>query len=282
MARLDGWPLNDRTRRIGRLVPQVFGEDFPVVIEVVAASCPGGAGPNEDFHLVGDGWAVVLDGITRYPDDGCAHDVPWYVRRLGEGIAARIGGADLRWALARAIEAVNSLHADSCDLASAVTPGATVAVVRRVGDRVEWLVLGDCAIAVRDRDGGLVVESDGRLAALPGVAAVDVAGVRRWPVEYVAQVRNRAGGYWVAASDPGAAEEAFTGSWPVGRIGEVLLCTDGLTRLVERYGYEWPELFEAEVGDLIGLVRELEAADPRFGPLSKRHDDATGVLLRRL
>jgi hypothetical protein len=260
--------------------PAGFSEDSPVVIEVVAASCPGGAAPNEDFHLVGDGWALVLDGITRYPDDGCVHDVPWYVRLLGEAMAARIGAADLRWALARAIEAVNSLHADSCDLASSVTPGATVAVVRRVEDRIEWLVLGDCAIAARDRDGGVVVESDGRLAALPGVAAVDVAGVRRWPVEYVAEVRNREGGYWVAASDPGAAEEALTGSWPVERIGEVLLCTDGLTRLVERYGYEWPALFEADVDGLIDLVRELEAADLRFGPLSKRHDDATGVLLR--
>jgi hypothetical protein len=246
----------------------------------VAASRPGGAAPNEDFHLVGDGWALVLDGITRYPDDGCVHDVPRFVRMLGEAIAARIGEADLQWALARSIESVNSLHAGSCDLANSVSPGATVAVVRRVADRVDWLVLGDCAIAARDRDGGLVVESDGRLAGLPGVAAVDVAGVRRWPVEYVAQVRNREGGYWVAASDPEAAEEAFTGSWPSGRIGEVLLCTDGLTRLVERYGYEWPALFESGVEDLIDLVRELEAADTRFRPRAKRHDDATGVLLR--
>lgn len=251
------------------------------MIEVVAASRPGGAAPNEDFHLVGDGWALVLDGITRYPDDGCVHDVPWYVRRLGAAIAARIGEADLRRVLARSIAAVRSLHADTCDLANPVSPGATAAIVRQVGDRVEWLVLGDCAIAVRARDGGLLVESDGRLAGLTGTpASVDVGGVWRWPVEYVAQVRNREGGFWVAAADPGAADEAYTGSWPCSGIGEVLLCTDGLTRLVERYGFEWPALFESGVEELIDRVRELEAGDTRFRPKAKRHDDATGVRLR--
>ncbi|GAA2123875.1 protein phosphatase 2C domain-containing protein [Glycomyces algeriensis] len=251
------------------------------MIEVMAASRPGGAAANEDFHLVGDGWALVLDGITRYPDDGCVHDVPWYVRLLGTAIAARIGEADLRTALAQAIDAVNSLHAGGCDLANPVSPGATVAIVRRVGDRVEWLVLGDCAIAMRDRDGGVAVESDGRLAGLAGTpAAVDVAGVWRWPVEYVASVRNREGGFWVASADPGAADRAFTGSWPRERVGEVLLCTDGLTRLVERYGREWPSLFESGVEGLIDLVRELETDDTRFLPQSKRHDDATAVRLR--
>lgn len=246
----------------------------------MAASRPGGAGPNEDFHLVGDGWALVLDGITRYPGDGCVHDVPWYVRLLGTAIAVRIGGAGLREALAESIEAVNSLHGHECDLGNPVTPGATVAVVRRVEERIEWLVLGDCAIAVRDRDGGVRVETDGRLAGLAGVPAVDVAGVWRWPVDYVASVRNREGGFWVAAADPGAAERAFTGSWPVEEVGEVLLCTDGLTRLVERYGYEWPALFESGVEDLIGQVRELETDDTRFRVNSKRHDDATAVRLR--
>ncbi|MFG3339922.1 protein phosphatase 2C domain-containing protein [Glycomyces sp. NPDC048151] len=250
------------------------------MIEVMAASRPGGAAPNEDFHLVGDDWALVLDGITRYPDDGCVHDVPWYVRLLGAAIAVRIGEAELKAVLAEAIEAVNSLHAHSCDLRNPVTPGATAAVVRRVGDEVEWLVLGDCAVVVRDRDGGVEAVSDGRLAGLAGVPAVDVAGVRRWPVEYVAGVRNREGGYWVAAADPEAAGRALTGSRPIGEVGDVLLCTDGLTRLVERYGYEWPELFASGVEDLIGLVRELETDDTRFREHAKRHDDATAVRLR--
>jgi hypothetical protein len=91
------------------------------------------------------------------------------------------------------MESVNSLHAGSCYLANSVSPGATVAVVQRFKDRVNWSS----------------ATAPSRCGTVP---AVDVAGMRRWPVEYVAQVRNREGGYWFAASDPEAAGEAYTGS----------------------------------------------------------------------
>jgi hypothetical protein len=63
----------------------------------------------------------------------------------------------------------------------------------------------------------------------------------------------------------------------------MLLCTDGLTRLTERYGHAWPDLFDRVATDgvdgLIRLVREHgDRASVRAG--TKRHDDATGVHLR--
>jgi hypothetical protein len=252
------------------------------MIEAGAESRPGSSAPNEDLHLVADTWALVLDGITRYPDDGCVHDVPWYVRSLAESIADRIAGPlALADVLAAAIAAVNERHAASCDLANPVSPGATVGLVRW-GDRLEWLVLGDCAIAWRDRDGKGRIETDDRLASLPGVPAVDLAGVRRWPVDYVARVRNRDDGFWVASTDPGAAAMARTGTEDLAPVADLLLCTDGLTRLVDRYGRTWPDVlglvFDRGVGAALDLVREDGDRDPRPG--AKRHDDATAVHLR--
>jgi hypothetical protein len=268
-------------------------------MQIAAASSPGGSAPNEDFYLVSDRWALVLDGITRYPDDGCVHDVPWYVARLGAAVAARVGDdrVGLAAVLAEAIAAVNDLHADTCDLRNSVTPGATIAIVRRESERLAWLVLGDSAVAWRDREGRAEHRSDDRLANLTGAPpAESVAGVRRWPVRFVATVRNREGGFWVAAADPEAASRAFTGSIPRGEVSELLLCTDGLTRLIDRYGYSWSELFEraavgggvgagigvgaAGISGLIDLVREHGERDTRFHPEAKRHDDATGVLMR--
>ncbi|GAA1688603.1 protein phosphatase 2C domain-containing protein [Glycomyces endophyticus] len=247
-----------------------------------ARTRPGSAAPNEDLHLVGDHWALVLDGITRYPDDGCVHDVPWYAAALGAAAADRIGGPHgLAAVLADAIAAVNARHCATCDLANPVSPGATVAMVRWRAD-LEWLVLGDCAIVRRDRDGGVGVETDGRLAALPGVPAVDVAGVRRWPVEHVARVRNREGGFWVASTDPAAAAMARTGALPLADTADLLLCTDGLTRLVDRYGHSWTELaalaFDRGIDAALNLVRGHGDRDER--PRAKRHDDATAVHLR--
>ncbi|RRR98262.1 protein phosphatase 2C domain-containing protein [Glycomyces terrestris] len=251
--------------------------------EARAQSRPGSAAPNEDAYRTGGDWALVLDGITRYPDDGCVHDVPWYTAALAESIADGITGPDaLADVLAAAIAAVNARHESTCDLGNPVSPGATAALVRRRGDRLEWLVLGDCAVAWRGPDGACRVETDGRLAALPGVPAVELAGIRRWPVPYVASVRNREGGFWVASTDPEAAARARTGAVPLAGVADLLLCTDGLTRLVDRYGHTWPQLlaavFDRGVGAALDLVRAHGDRDPRPG--SKRHDDATAVHLR--
>ncbi|MQM28251.1 protein phosphatase 2C domain-containing protein [Glycomyces albidus] len=253
------------------------------MIEARAESRPGSSAPNEDLHRVADTWALVLDGITRYPGDGCVHDVPWYTAALAESIADLIGQPlELAEVLAGAIAAVNARHARTCDLDNPVSPGATAALVRWSGGDLEWLVLGDCSIAWRDRDGKCRIETDDRLARLPGAPAVDLAGVRRWPVAYVAGLRNRDGGYWVASTDPAAAAMARTGTVPVADVADLLLCTDGLTRLVDRYGRPWPDVlalvFDHGVGAAIDLVRGHGDRDP--SPGAKRHDDATAVHLR--
>jgi hypothetical protein len=255
--------------------------------QAAAASAPGGSNPNEDRYRTADTWALVLDGITRYPDDGCRHDVPWYVERLEAMLAARIEdpAADLKGVLRSAIAAVGDAHRGTCDLANPVTPGATVAMARLRGGRLEWLVLGDSAVAWRTLDGQVEAVSDDRLAGLVGTpAAEDVAGIRRFPVRYVAEVRNRPGGFWVAAADPGAADAALTGAVDAAALREAVLCTDGLTRLTERYGLSWEHLLDTAGGEgvpaLIALVREHERADPIAMAAAKPHDDATGVHLR--
>ncbi|SDD16426.1 protein phosphatase 2C domain-containing protein [Glycomyces harbinensis] len=258
-----------------------------MTIRISAGSAPGGAGPNEDLFLAGDAWALVLDGITRYPDDGCVHDVPWYVERLGAAIGARIEdrALDLRSVLKGAIRAVSDEHRGGCDLANPVSPGATAALVRFVKARMEWLVLGDSAVAWRDADGAVEAVSDERLARLTGTPAVeDVAGIRRYPIGYIAAVRNRAGGFWVASTDPDAADEALAGAVDAAALREVMLCTDGLTRLTERYGFAWGRLMDVAADEgvraLVDMVREHERRDPVAMAASKPHDDATGVLVR--
>lgn len=256
-------------------------------VQVSAATLAGGPAPNEDYHLVSQSWAVVLDGVTRYPDDGCVHDVPWYAASLGGALAGRLPDADrsLRSCLAGAIGAVADAHRATCDLANPVSPAATVALVRFAEGRLEWLVLGDCAVVWRAPERGPHVETDGRVAQLADPpAAVDVGGIKRYPVDYIARVRNRPGGFWVASAEPGAAEQARAGVVRTDGLEAVGLFTDGLTRLVEWYGRTWQEVLDTAavhgVARLLALVREVENSDPGAHARAKRHDDATGVLLR--
>lgn len=63
-----------------------------------------------------------------------------------------------------------------------------------------------------------------------------------------------------------------------GRPNEDLVCTDEVSRLVEHFGWTWPEVLElagrAPLRDLLRAVRAAEAPGPPPGS-TKRHDDAT-------
>jgi len=56
--------------------------------------------------------------------------------------------------------------------------------------------------------------------------------------------RNRAGGYWTAEADPGAAVQGLRRSWPAHALTGAVLAADGVSRDVDlhgtRPGERWP------------------------------------------
>lgn len=254
--------------------------------QVSSASWAGGKNANEDFFLAANNWAIVLDGVTRYPDDGCIHSVPWYVASLGNAVARQLvkPNQNLRLALVNAIESVVASHSATCDMQNPVSPAATVALVRHNGELIEWLVLGDCTVVWRDNHGDVNVRSDSRLAKLEDPpAATMVGGIRRYGVDYITKVRNQPDGFWVASTDGASALHAYAGEVPADSTGMVGLFTDGLTRLVHRYGYSWTDFValaqDEGVPSLLNQVRDKEKADTVLADRAKRHDDATGLIV---
>jgi hypothetical protein len=243
----------------------------PVQLGYVSVAAPGGRA-NEDFVLAGEDFVVVLDGATRSaPRTGCRHDVAWVTRRLG----ARLGQLlveepelTLPQVLAAAIERVRALHVDSCDLDHPDSPSATVALLRRRGAWLEHLVLADSPVLVELTDGRLEVVLDDRVDRLP---AYDLATVAR--------LRNAPGGFWVASTRPEAAEQALSGAHRLDGVARFAVLTDGVSRLVERYGWSWRRLLDTldEQGpaEAVRAVRAAESADPPGRFRGKRHDDAT-------
>jgi hypothetical protein len=233
---------------------------------------PGRA--NEDFIAVADSFVVMLDGVTEVPgiDTGCRHGVVWLVRTLGsvlaEDIAAR-PATRLDHILALAIRRLRAAHGPTCDLTNPWTPSSTVAIVRERDDAVDYLVLCDSTVVLDGADGTRAVTDD-RTARLP---AYDRASVAR--------LRNAPQGFWVASTLPEAARHALTGSVRRGPLRRVLVCTDGVSRLVERFGHTWAEV--VEMVDRHGPGRAIEAvrSAERAGPPPRRgkiHDDATVAL----
>ncbi|MBF9133679.1 protein phosphatase 2C domain-containing protein [Plantactinospora sp. S1510] len=246
------------------------------------ATEPAPGRPNEDHLVVSAGFAILLDGVTELPgsDTGCRHGPGWLVRMLGAHLAAALSAdrtTGLDQVLAGAIEAVGRLHAHTCDLTNPNSPSSTVAIVRERGQRLDYLVLCDSSVVFEDAR-GIVVVSDDRTGGLPG-----------YDRDTVARLRNRPGGFWVASTEPAAAAEAITGSVDRNGLFRLLLCTDGVSRLVDIFGLGWAEVFRlAEAGGpraVIEAVRAREVEHPgqlaSSGRTVKRHDDATlAVLLR--
>jgi hypothetical protein len=244
------------------------------------ATRPTPGARNEDYVLAGPGWVVVLDGATPRPgvDGGCAHGPAWLVRRLAAALSDRLvdeRAEPLAEVLAAAIEDVRSAHGGGCDLGDPDSPSAAVALLRRRGPALDWLVLADCAV-ILDVDGDVRAVVDDRTAHLPGYTAQDVRAARNSP-----------GGFWVAATRPEAAYEALTGSAEAHLVRRAAVLTDGATRLVERFGVlDWRGLLDVlEVEGPVELIRRTraaetaETAEDRAGRRGKHHDDATAVLV---
>lgn len=264
------------------------------------ASLPAHPGrPNEDFVGVTADAAVLLDGAgtPEGMESGCSHGVAWYTRTLGSTLLAGLNQrpGPLMGILAEGIKAVTSAHDFVCDLFHPASPSATVVMLRRRGQTLEWLVLcdsvllidvggtGDPLVITDQRDAWVEAGRRAALETLP-TGSPEYRHARRAYMEALLSHRNRDGGYWVAATDPLAAEQAITGSMPVQQVRTVTLLSDGATRIVDRFGLiGWRELLDVLERDgpekLIHDVREAERSDPEGvrWPRGKISDDASVI-----
>ncbi|MEU5949572.1 protein phosphatase 2C domain-containing protein [Micromonospora sp. NPDC047465] len=258
-------------------------------ITYTAATTAAPNSTNEDHLAVGDGWALVLDGAGRYPGEtgGCIHPVTWVVTRLGIHLSSCLSQQPeqpLTTIVRSAVEATMADHGSTCDLSDPLSPGATGAIVRVREDRIDWLVVGDCAVVIDQGQDKYTTVIDDRVDHLPNAPIVE-GQVRTYSPDYVATVRNKPGGFWVLGSSPAAAEHALVGTLPQHAATRVLLCSDGISRLTERYGWSWQTVMALHESDgpesLIRAVRECEHSDPNPQRWrGKRHDDATVVVMR--
>ena len=180
-------------------------------------------------------------------------------------------------------------------------PSAAGLIVRADGDHLDYVSVGDCSllvttgvdvlrIGVSERDAGdqWVAEALRTFRARNPAAAANAAHTQLWPQLGAARwAMNQPDGYGVFSLTPVPARFVHHGRVRIASGGHALLASDGLMRLVDVFGrYTTAELLPAAVdrglSALAGEVRALEQADADcvHFPRAKRHDDASGVLLR--
>jgi hypothetical protein len=159
----------------------------------------------------------------------------------------------------------------------------------------EFLVLSDTTI-VFDCYAGLQVISDDSVET---VATAEIHASRachagtaehaerlRDLIAAQRRLRNTTDGYWLAGSQPEAAEHAIAGSIKLSDVRRAAVLTDGAARLVEPFrATDWNGLLDILTSDgprqLLRQLRRIEASDPhaRRWPRYKLSDDATVAYL---
>lgn len=229
---------------------------------------------NEDFVGALATAAVLIDG-AGIPGTAsiCRHGVAWYASRLGGSVLGRLAlepEASLPALLGGAIEQVTDGHRDSCEVANPISPSAAVAIVRRSGGCIEYLVLGDCFVVLEQADGAPVVVTDPREVVISRSYESALAGVAEGSEAYrriladLRANRNQPGGFWVAKDDPRAAAEAVTGGCPVSELTSVALLSNGASRIVDRFALaDWSQVMavlgSSGPAEVIDRVRRAEA-----------------------
>jgi len=265
------------------------------------ATASGAARPNEDFVAITDSVALVLDGATTpgFLDTGCKHGTRWFARALGAEIFIRTSADSERGlaeCLAEAIAALAERHATTCDISHPGHPSATVALLKESADEYQYLVLGDSTVAL-ETAAGMKVLTDTRLDEVATDFHHALMAAEHGTPEHAAafgdlttalrQHRNRPGGFWIAAVDPGAAYQAVAGSVARSEVRSAAVLSDGASIVADRFQtHSWDRVFEIlgthGPARLIDEVRATELSDPegQRWPRGKIHDDATVAYCR--
>ncbi|TVT22714.1 hypothetical protein FNH06_12585 [Amycolatopsis acidiphila] len=232
---------------------------------------------------------IMLDGASAFvPVPVPASD---YADHLGRLIAADLTtdpAADLTDVLAEAIRST----ATHFDLRAGESPSSTVTIARERDEHLDLLLLGDNYVIL---PGGEVLTDDRmdrldleprrryreRLAAGHGFDDEHRRLLRELQTQQ-ARYRNRAGGYWIAETDPAAARHAIKSLKPVSRSRWAILSTDGAYDSLKHLAViDWDKYSAADARQLHGLVDRCQQwereTDPegQVHPRAKRHDDKT-------
>lgn len=175
-------------------------------------------------------------------------------------------------------------------------PSAALGLVRNQGSYIDYLVLADVTVHVAPP--GLTV-TDKRVDASTHDAMVvlerELARTHRHE-EAMRVVRpallasrradmNTSGGYWVASTDPAAAQNALSGQVAIDAGTRLLLCTDGFSRAWDTFAHcEGPDdvlASGARAQEVLNRIREEEMADVQCVsyPRWSVHDDAAALVL---
>jgi serine/threonine protein phosphatase PrpC len=258
---------------------------------------------NEDVVGITPSGAWVLDGATGLNGRNLVSensDARWYVQWWNEFLYKNISNSTtLKRIIEKGIEEINieykkrlsGVTVDKLDL-----PSSSIAIVKFHEDKIEYLMLGDCSLFMRNDENRII--KDNTVCEFDNLVfdkMIDIVKTSNKPFKEVRDrvqdiiisnrlKKNTEGGYWILDFDKDAIPNSLHGYLDIKENSSFMLASDGFTCACERYSiFREEEILEiAEkygIEHIYSLIRKFEEEDsnamkiPRF----KIKDDSSCV-----
>lgn len=207
---------------------------------------------NEDCVYLCDDFGFVMDGATGLLKENitnCVSDAKWYVEEFKNFLIKNLKTKkNLKEIMKDGITYVSNTY-NNIEGATSVKskPSSGIALFRKNENNIEYFILGDCQLIIKDKK-DIITKLQlndlpkldniniGRMVKIAKEKNINVIDARPLINDYLVETRltqNTNNGYWILADDINAVDHALHGTLNLKDIKQIIGLTDGFSQLYE-------------------------------------------------
>lgn len=207
---------------------------------------------NEDCVYLCDDFGFVMDGATGLLKENitnCVSDAKWYVEEFKNFLIKNLKTKkNLKEIMKDGIRYVSNTY-NNIEGATSVKskPSSGIALFRKNENNIEYFILGDCQLIIKDKK-DIITKLQlndlpkldniniGRMVKIAKEKNINVIDARPLINDYLVETRltqNTNNGYWILSDDINAVDHALHGTLNLKDIKQIIGLTDGFSQLYE-------------------------------------------------
>ena len=207
---------------------------------------------NEDCVYLCDDFGFVMDGATGLLKENitnCVSDAKWYVEEFKNFLIKNLKTKkNLKEIMKDGITYVSNTY-NNIEGATSVKskPSSGIALFRKNENNIEYFILGDCQLIIKDKK-DIITKLQlndlpkldniniGRMVKIAKEKNINVIDARPLINDYLVETRltqNTNNGYWILSDDINAVDHALHGTLNLKDIKQIICLTDGFSQLYE-------------------------------------------------
>ena len=261
-----------------------------------------GANCNEDAVYACDKFGFVIDGATGLLKENVSNmpsDAQWFSQTLKEYLIQNLPNYTLsvQDIMKNAILEIDRRYNQFNGAENVKSkPSAGIALFRLNNNFLEYFILGDCSLIVRDNQNqinhlklddltkldNININKMKTIAKQKGINVIDARGFINDDLVKTRLSQNTNQGYWIVSDNPEAVNHAFCGKIPVSNLTQLIGLSDGFSQIYDTFGYYTKEqllknLCTTPIEDIYKILWNLQEEDKHCNehPRFKIRDDAS-------